>query len=295
MTKNTHIKNANPFIVVLGIAQDGGVPHAGCDNLCCKKAWGDNSFSKLPTSIGVVDPTSNQKWIIDATPDFKFQLHKLNKVSGSKELLDGIFLTHGHVGHYTGLLQLEKAILNSNNIPVFVMPKLKAFLLKNQPWKNLIKVKNIKLKNMSNKKIIKLNKNISIKPFLVPHRAEYSETVGFEIIGPRKKIVFIPDIDSWDQMKEKIEVKIKNSDVVFLDGTFFDKLELPNRNISKVPHPFIRVSINRFSGLSPKDKRKVHFIHLNHTNPALTHNSKERKFIRQNGFHVTKEGSVVAI
>lgn len=292
--KNKSI-NADPFLFVLGIAQDGGVPHAGCGKSCCKNAWRNLSQRRFPTSLAIVDLKTKQRWIIDATPDFKFQLKRLDRLFPVKTKsigLEGIFLTHGHVGHYTGLLQLEKAVLDTKHITVFAMPKLRNFILNNQPWKSLVGSKNILLKTLTDKKEVKLNRRISVKPFLVLHRAEYSETVGFLIKGPNKSILFIPDIDRWEGMEEEIENKIQNADMAFLDGTFFDKNELPHRDIKEIPHPTIKTSIDRFNQLSPTERNKIFFIHLNHTNPALRNRSFERRTIHGDGFNVAKEQSI---
>lgn len=281
--------------MILGIAQDGGIPHAGCGKLCCQKSWSNLSKRKLVTCLAIIDPISKQRWIIDATPDIKFQLSNLHSVSDSDKTLDGIFLTHGHVGHYTGLLQLEKAVLNTFEIPVFVMPKLKRFIESNQPWSNLVTSQNINLIKLIDQSKIVLNERISIIPFLVPHRAEYSETVGFQILGPNKKIVFIPDIDSWDNMNTSIENLIFENDLLFLDGTFFDGSELPNRDMSKVPHPLISQSIKRFRTLPKKQKTKIKFIHFNHTNRVCDSKSTEYKQLVDSGLSLSKEGMKIII
>ena len=71
-----------------------------------------------------------------------------------------------------------------------------------------------------------------------------------------------------------------------LDGTFYNINELPGRDMSKIPHPFIVETME----LIEKDKNKVFFIHLNHTNPALKQNSLEHKNILKKGFNITKFG-----
>lgn len=281
--------------MILGIAQDGGIPHAGCGKLCCQKSWDSLQKRKLVTCLAIIDPISKQRWIIDATPDLKFQINSLHSISESNNILDGIFLTHGHVGHYTGLLQLEKAVLNTFNVPVFAMPKLKRFIISNEPWSSLIKFRNIKIVKLLNQSKIVLNERISIIPFLVPHRAEYSETVGFQILGPRKKIIFIPDIDLWSVMTVHIENLISENDVLFLDGTFFNEKELPNRDMSKVPHPLISQSIKRFKVLSKRQKSKIKFIHFNHTNRVLNDKSKEYKQLLSSGLGLAREGMKIIL
>ena len=120
------------------------------------------------------------------------------------------------------------------------MPKMKTFLEENAPFTQLIKLNNIKLELIEENAAVQLNENISITPLLVPHRNEFSETVGYSIQSARKKVLYIPDIDCWDQWDTDINEMIKKHDIAFLDGTFYDKTELKSRNIENVPHPFIK-------------------------------------------------------
>jgi len=126
----------------------------------------------------------------------------------------------------------------------------------------------------------------------VPHRPEYSEVVGYRIDGPHKSILFIPDIDSWeewDDLGTHIEDLIEEVDVAYLDASFFDHNEIPGRDMSGFPHPPIVHSMERFAPLSAETKAKIRFIHLNHTNPALRPDSEARATIERNGFRVAEE------
>lgn len=293
-----HQKELLPFIVVLGIAQDGGLPHCGCQKSCCHNSWEKLSGRQNAASLAVIDPQTKQRWLIDATPDFKFQLAFLDRIFPVRDLppgLEGIFLTHGHAGHYTGFLNLEKAVLEAKNVPVFAMPKMRKFLAGNRPWKDLIGEKNIKLERLEDKQKVILNSRISLEPFLVPHRSEYSETVGFWINGPRKKVLFIPDIDKWELSEGCVEDKIFLSDLALLDGTFFSLDELPHRDISQVPHPFVVESAKRFGKLPMEEIRKINFIHMNHTNPILSIKSKERRWLQDQGFCLARQGQFISI
>ena len=65
----------NPSVIILGISQDAGYPHAGCKNECCNNAWKDKTLQKYAACIGIADPKSDSYWLIDATPDIKFQMN----------------------------------------------------------------------------------------------------------------------------------------------------------------------------------------------------------------------------
>jgi len=281
----------NPYIVVLGVAQDAGYPQAGCNKDCCKDAWEDPAKRKNVSCLALVDPISKEQWIFDATPDVKFQLQLLEKKSGINPL-SGVFLTHAHMGHYTGLMHFGREVMGCNNLPVYCMERMQNFIKTNAPWNQLVEIENINLKLLKNDSSIELNQRISVTPFLVPHRDEYSETVGYKIKANNKSLIFIPDIDKWKQWETNITELIKKVDYAFLDATFYKNGEL-KRDMSEIPHPFVEESMELFSNLSEKDKQKVHFIHFNHTNPLLINGSNAQKEVSEKGFNLAREGQII--
>lgn len=280
-------KDNSPYVVVLGVAQDGGAPHAACEKTCCINKWNNPNLHNKVSSIGIVDPVTNEVWMIDATPDFAEQLHFLT--SNNIRELKGIFLTHAHIGHYTGLMHLGREVMGAKSTVVNVMPKMESFLRNNGPWSQLVDLKNISLSRLIDSKKVYLNTRLSITPFKVPHRDEFSETVGYRIEGPSKSLVFIPDIDKWNKWQTDIIDIVENSDYSLLDGTFYDINELPGRDMSQIPHPFIVETMKIFKNSDKKDS--IFFIHLNHTNPALDNSSNEFQNIIDSGFNITQRGN----
>ena len=276
-----------PYVVVLGIAQDGGAPHAGCEKSCCIELWESGKKEKV-SSIGIVNPLTKQSWLFDATPDFPNQYRILTEKHNTE--LVGIFLTHAHMGHYTGLLHLGREVMGKKNVPVYAMSRMKRFLETNGPWSQLVTLKNINLKLIENNKDIKIGEQLFIEPFLVPHRDEYSETVGYRIIGKEKSLAFIPDIDKWEKWHGSIFQLVLNTDILLLDGTFYSQNEIPHRNMSEIPHPFIIESMETLSELNSENRSKVHFIHFNHSNPAIKDNSPAYHTIKSKRFNLAREG-----
>ena len=281
----------NPYVMVLGVAQDAGYPQINCKKDCCKRAWKNTDLQKNTSCLAIVDPTTNEQWIIDATPNIKEQLQLLKSKTYS-EKVDGVLLTHAHMGHYTGLMHFGREVMGTNKIPVFAMPKMKAFLKENGPWSQLVELENISLKELRTDSTFHLNKNIKTTPFLVPHRDEFSETVGYEILINKKSLIFIPDIDKWEKWDRNIMDLIEKTDYAFLDATFYKNGEL-KRDISEIPHPFVEESMDLFSDLSEENKQKVHFIHFNHTNPLLINGSHAQKEVRGKGFNLAREGQII--
>lgn len=293
--------DAAPFTIVLGIAQDGGVPQAGSFS---DPRWDDPRLQRKVVSLGIVDPRSGKRWMIDATPDFRRQLLDLHRAApapagdAKRPPLDGIFLTHAHMGHYTGLMFLGKESMGAKSIPVWAMPRMAGFLEDNAPWNQLVNLKNIELQPLVAGESVRLAPDISVTPVLVPHRQEYSETVCFRIDGPGRAVLWLPDVDSWrelDDIGPRIEGLIESVDVAYIDGTFFANGEIPGRDMSGFPHPFIRDSLKRFIILPPAERAKIRFIHLNHTNPALDPSSAARGEIDELGLDVAVEGEIATL
>lgn len=274
----------DPFVLVLGTLQDGGSPHMGCQKDCCKMI----DPNKKVVSLGLIDPVSKKKFLFEATPDFVSQTNALNSLlpSSSEKTPDGIFITHAHMGHYAGLMFLGREAMNSKSVPVYAMPKMKNFLDNNGPWSQLVSLNNIRINPLSEGKWENISPSLRVKPMLVPHRDEFSETVGFIIEGPNKKLLFIPDIDKWEKWRIDIVSLIREVDHALIDGTFFSAAEVGNRNIAEIPHPLVQESMQLFDALPAKEKEKIMFIHFNHTNPLLNEESKEAKLVKSKGFRI---------
>jgi len=280
-----------PYVMVLGVAQDAGYPQMNCKKDCCKQAWENPELQRTTSCLVIIDPTTNQQWIIDATPNIKEQLQLLKQKTG-KEKIDGVLLTHAHMGHYTGLMHFGREVMGTNGIPVFAMPKMTTFLEENGPWSQLVELENISLQKLKSDSTFSLNENIKVKPFLVPHRDEFSETVGYEILINNKSLIFIPDIDKWERWDKNIVELIKKVDYAFLDATFYKNGEL-KRDMSEIPHPFVEESMELFSDLTETDRQKVHFIHFNHTNPLLIEGSTAQKEVLKKGFNLAKQDQII--
>jgi pyrroloquinoline quinone biosynthesis protein B len=280
-----------PYLVILGVAQDGGFPHAGCTKPCCQSAWSEPNLVRFVSCVGVVDPISRQRWIFDATPDFRQQLHLLDEFLplAAQPGLDGVLLTHAHIGHYTGLMYLGREALGANRIPVYAMPRMRDFLAHHGPWSQLVALQNIVLRPLEADLEIHLNNRISVKPLVVPHRDEFSETVAFLIRGPDRSALFLPDIDKWSRWGTRIEQVIADVDLALVDGTFYDNNELPHRDMSEIPHPFIVESMQRFADLPAAERAKIRFIHLNHSNPAMRFESEAARTVRDRGFGLARQ------
>lgn len=281
-------KEAETSIVLLGTIQDAGSPHAGCKKACCAELFDHPDPQRMVVSLGVYDEDSGNKYLFEATPDLPRQMKYLKSFGkeSTLETPDGIFLTHAHIGHYAGLMYLGKEAMDAQEVPVYAMPRMKSYLETNGPWSQLVKRKNISLISIENNTKVNLTPQLIVEPVLVPHRDEYSETVGYYIYGPNKTALFIPDIDKWDKWESNIIDEIAKVDYAFLDATFFSGEELGHRDMSEIPHPFIMESMELFKNLPQSEKDKIIFIHFNHTNPVLNRDSKAYNVVVDAGFKI---------
>jgi len=280
-----------PYVLVLGIAQDGGYPHIGCQHECCNMAWANDSLKRWVVSLALVDPVSKKWWLFEATPDIKEQLHYFQSMTHGEYSFvpDGVFVTHAHIGHYTGLMEFGKEAMSTKAVPVYCLPRMDTFLATNGPWSQLVKYRNVVLEPMRADSTLYLTDKISVTAFTVPHRDEYSETAGFRINTGYKKYLFIPDVNKWDIWSRSIIAEVKAVDVAFLDATFYDNTELPIKNFSSVPHPFVSETMKLFEHEDAATKAKIHFIHFNHTNPLLW-DPKKRDELKKAGFNYAIQG-----
>jgi pyrroloquinoline quinone biosynthesis protein B len=278
---------SGPYAIVLGIAQDGGVPHAGCQQRLCVEARRDPSKRRLVASLGLVDPESGRRYLIDATPDFALQMDRLGG------LPDGILLTHAHIGHYLGLAQLGREVLNARRVPVFGTPSMAKFLRENRPWSRLIDAGNLDVRELEPGVELELTRSLHVTAIRVPHRDEDSDTVAYLVRGPSRKLLWLPDIDKWEKWQESLPAFLRDPSLVaFVDGTFSSAEEIPGRSIAEIPHPLVSETVRLFGADAPRGR--VFFVHLNHTNRLLWDRTA-LKDVERRGFRVAREGMRIGL
>jgi len=279
-------------LLVLGTLQDGGSPHMGCQKSCCAPFYENPDPDRKVVSLGLLDHLESKTYLMEASPDLPSQMALLRKEASfeASGAPDGIFLTHAHIGHYTGLMFLGREAMNARGVPVYALPRMLEFLKSNGPWDQLVRLGNIALNPTSESVPVQLSGNLEIQPFRVPHRDEYSETAGYRITGPSRTALFIPDIDKWDRWEESLPEILEEVDLAFLDATFYNAAEIGYRDMGEIPHPFVVESLSLLGNLPLALRNKVFFIHLNHTNPLVDPNSVESRSVERSGFRIARIG-----
>ena len=278
-----------PFIYVLGNVQDAGLPHIGCESKICLDAFNEKKQYYV-TSIALIDKENHEFSLFDVTPNITEQLLMINKDIFNQFILPkNIFITHAHIGHYTGLMYFGREALGSKGIKVNVLPRMYDFISNNGPWSQLVKLGNISLNEIHFRDNIEINSHLSVTPIQVPHRDEFSETSAFLIKGPNKTALFLPDIDKWSKWSISLIEILENVDYAFIDASFYTNDEI-NRNIDEIPHPLVIETMDLLDELPSYQKDKVHFIHMNHTNQMLDPHSDITRNVLNKGFNIARLG-----
>nr|WP_137677715.1 MBL fold metallo-hydrolase [Parerythrobacter lutipelagi] len=302
-------------IVVLGAGQDAGAPQIGNSD--------DDGPVLLPSSLALIDRTEGKRYLFDATPAITQQLAMLDAIEPPQQGLgiDGIFLTHAHIGHYFGLAYLGREAAGAQNVRVYAMPRMADFLRSNGPWNQLVELENIRIVTVphSSWKFPPLDNDawrasepqflgagIAATALPVPHRDEYSETVGWVLADPESwSFLYLPDIDSWSELEDRmpdftLEALVAKVDLVFVDATFWDDNELLDENgvgrdMSEIPHPRVTETMDLLQDLPGEERGKIRFIHYNHTNPIRDPDSAESKQVVERGFTVARRGDRICL
>ncbi|MCC6604765.1 MAG: MBL fold metallo-hydrolase [Anaerolineae bacterium] len=297
--------------VILGNMQDAGLPHAGCTCARCTAAFDNPARGLYVACLAIVDRREKRDteghgggtelhrerakvYLIDATPDIKFQLNLLAGALGPHPQRanrlrqpDGIFLTHAHMGHIGGLPQLSKEAMFVNGLPIYATPALCDLLQETRLWSPL--VQELEFRPMPGGTAVNLGDGLVVTAVPVPHRDEWGVgTVAFHIQGPQKSLLYLPDIDAWEQWPAA-EATLRSVDLALVDASFYSADELGGR--PPVAHPLVTDTLTRFAHLADR----LMLTHLNHTNPVLDRESAAATAVRQAGFRVAQIGDLFAL
>jgi pyrroloquinoline quinone biosynthesis protein B len=246
----------------------------------------------------VHDRATGRLLLIEATPAIDPQVALLHELTGTagrgRRPVDAILLTHAHIGHYLGLAQLGREVAGAASLPVWVSRRFASFLRAHGPWRQLVEQRQIELHELEPGRPFTPIPGLTVVATRVPHRDEFSDTMAFTLCGEQRRVLFLPDIDRWERTGGLLERLLHRVDVAYLDGTFFDGRELPDRDLAEIPHPLMVDTMARLEERARAAPGSIRFLHLNHTNPALR-DAELRKQIEARGFRVAERGERVEL
>lgn len=272
-------------LIILGSGQDGGTPQLGLPQSV--------SHPRLASSIAVV-AKSGAVILFDASPDIRVQSHLLINSSiypDDREVwLDGVFITHAHMGHYSGLVHFGPESSNADGVPLFATESVLSFLGTNEPWHSLFANDHLIAVPLDNS-TASIDNEVSVTPIHVPHRDEFSDTVAFSVhIDGEPWLLYLPDIDGWDEWPEASEV-LEEHDVALIDASFSDPSELPGRDLAAIRHPLVPDTIATFSNLA--GDMRIILTHINHTNPLGDPTEAITRLALEADFEIAHDGMIV--
>lgn len=260
-------------VEVRGVAQDGGVPHVGCRCAACEAARADPALVRYPSALLV--ESGPERYLVDAPPDLR------HRVVG--DALDGVLLTHAHLGHLAGVLQFGPEAADADALAVHCTAGVADLLRENQPFRGLVDGGNLAPTEFGDGSDLALPDG-RIEAHAVDHRDELGTgTLSVRVVGEERSLYYASDVDAWTGPTEGL---VREADVALVDGTFWSRDELDRAD--EVPHPAMTATMDRFDGV----ETDVWFTHLNHTNPALEEDSPEREEVEGRGFGVVERGRV---
>ncbi len=274
------------------------MPQVGCYAERCERARA-RERPRFAASLALVDADRDRYYLVDATPDITRQLDLIDEPgfrarAEARRPFDGIFLTHAHIGHYSGLAVLGREGLGIAPTPTYCTERMAAYLRSNGPWELMVREGRLDLRPVVPAAWTRIDDRLEARALLVPHRPEYADTVGWIFRGPSQTLLYLPDIDSWERWDLSVADVVASVDVALLDASFFSGEEVPGRNIEDIPHPLVPHSMDVLQERVDAGDRVV-FTHLNNTNPAIFEDSDEAREVYRRGFEIATEGQRIPL
>ena len=294
MERLIHHSMAATSVTLLGTAQDGGVPQPGCTAACCMNQFGGVVRTRHPVALGVTDGRGGRH-LFEATRALSAQLDLWASADGGPlDKLDSIWLTHGHLGHVEGLGQFGCEAWGVQNIPLHASQSMLDFVKANPMWRPLITDGNLSPKPFSTDVPVEIMPSLTVTPIQVPHRDEHTDTHAFLLAGENRRLLFLPDHDSWEMTLDihgaddpRAWFRSLRADIVLLDGTFWSSSELGGK-AGEIGHPPVKETLELLDNRRPGDPQVI-FIHLNHSNPLHEEKSAESAHLRALGWEIGRQ------
>ena len=279
-------------VTLLGLAQDGGRPQAGCTRSCC--AGLSPSEASFPVALGITDGEENH--LIEATRFLGQQMTLWNQSN-----IDNVLLTHAHFGHVDGLGLFGRETMNARGVGLHISSEMEHLVDRTPQWSLMVDQGVFTPKIFHDGDALHLSKHLTVQPIRVPHRDELSDMHAFVVRGPNRSLLFLPDHDTWQEtLGRHHEPTIRSwlaslkVDIALIDGTFWSSDELAGRNQDKVPHPPVSITLEML-GSREEDDPEIHFIHLNHTNPLYDSSSEATAILAASGWTIAKQGQTFSL
>ena len=305
-------------VVVLGAAAGGGVPQWNCGCQVCRAARTTHP-ELLSTQASLAISADGDHWfLVNASPDLRQQITAtpaLHPAHGKlrHSPIAGVILTNGEIDAIAGLLSMREGW----PFTIYAHEKVLATLKSNSVF-NVLSEKNVKRQGIGIDRAFEpalpdgTPSGIEILPFEVTgkgawylegERREGSEAAGDTLglrIRDKTTGKFFFFIAACAEVTDDLKSRLKGAPLVFFDGTVWRDDEMIAAGLAtKTGRSMGHISMSGERGaIAALEKlgigRKI-FLHINNSNPALLHNSEERRAAEQAGWQIPADGTEIVL
>ena len=299
-------------IVVLGTAAGGGVPQWNCGCINCRSARNGHQELKSTQASIAVSADREHWFLVNASPDLRQQitdtpvLHPRAGVLRHSPIA-GVILTNGEVDAVAGLLSLREGTA----FDLYAHSRVLSILGDN-PIFNVLRADLVRRQALKLDTPIDLPlpggapSGLTLEAFAVPGKValfleDESDDGGGDTLGlvirdkaSGQRLVFLA---ACAEVTDEVAAKLSGAELVFFDGTLWCDDEMIEAGLGKktgrrMGHIAMRDAI---PALGDIDIGRRVFLHINNSNPALRHDSAERRAATEAGWLVPVDGMEIKL
>ena len=305
-------------VVVLGAAAGGGVPQWNCGCPVCLKARSDPELRSTQCSIAV--SADNEHWfLVNASPDLRQQVTatpQLHPKHGQlrHSPIAGAILTNGEIDAVAGLLSMREG----TPFTVYAHPRVLAILQSNSIF-NVLSEKNVKRVPIEVETAFAPTlpdgspSGIEVLPFEVAGKSAWylegkahpaggdgaGDTLGLRI-ADKASGKYLYFIAACANVTDDLRARLAGAPLVFFDGTVWRDDELIAAGLGQktgqnMGHISMSGDHGAIESLAALDIGRKMFLHINNSNPALLHDSNERRTLEEAGWQIPADGTEIVL
>jgi pyrroloquinoline quinone biosynthesis protein B len=306
-------------VVVLGAAAGGGVPQWNCGCPICLMARTEHPELRSSQASIAISADGDHWFLINASPDLRQQLiatPQLHPNAGKlrHSPVTGVILTNGEIDAVAGLLSMREG----SPFSIYAHAKVLAILRDNSIF-NVLNEKNVTRQPIDVDKAFELTlpdgspSGIEVLPFAVAGKSAWylegkahpagdigdGDTLGLRV-GDKATGKYFYFLAACAGVTDDLKSRLAGAPLVFFDGTVWRDDELIVAGLgSKTGQGMGHIAMSgdqgAIEGLAGLDIGRKIFLHINNSNPALLHDSPERKTVERAGWQMAADGMEVTL
>jgi pyrroloquinoline quinone biosynthesis protein B len=306
-------------VVVLGAAAGGGVPQWNCGCPVCRAARSEHPELRSTQASIAISADRDHWFLINASPDLRQQLTatpQLHPEAGKlrHSPISGVILTNGEIDAVAGLLSMREG----SPFTVYAHAKVLAILRDNSIF-NVLNEKSVTRQPIDVDKAFEptlpdgSGSGIEVLPFAVAGKSAWylegkthpagdmgeGDTLGLRI-GDKVSGKYFYFLAACAGVTDDLKTRLAGAPLVFFDGTVWRDDELIVAGLgSKTGQGMGHIAMSGDNGaiesLAGLDIGRKIFLHINNSNPALLHDSSERKRVERAGWQIAADGMEITL